>query len=89
MPSTTPERGGQGPAPYLKYAGLGVQFALTFLVFGAIGWWLDTKLGTAPWLMLIGIALGAAGAFWSLVRSVPPAGGSRAHGHEPKTRDRR
>ena len=89
MPSTTPERGGQGPAPYLKYAGLGIQFALTFLAFGAIGWWLDTKLGTAPWLMLIGIALGAAGAFWSLVRSVPPASGSPAHEHEPKTRDRR
>jgi len=89
MPSTTPERGGQGPAPYFKYAGLGLQFALTFLVFGAIGWWLDGKLGTAPWLMVVGIALGAAGAFWSLVRSVPPAGGAQAREPQPKPRERR
>lgn len=82
MPST--------PAPYFKYAGLGIQFALTFLVFGAIGWWLDAKLGTAPWLMIVFIALGAAGAFWSLIRSVPPAGrGSETNRGEQPPRQRR
>ena len=45
-----------------------MQFALTFLVFGALGWWLDRTLETAPWLMIGGILFGAAGAMYSLVR---------------------
>jgi F0F1-type ATP synthase assembly protein I len=45
-----------------------MQFALTFLVCGAIGWWLDSKFGTDPWLMIGGILLGAGGAMYSLVR---------------------
>ncbi len=69
--------GSQGPRnEYLRYAGAGIQFALTFLVFGAAGWWLDGRLGSAPWLMVAGIALGATGAFISLVRRIPPAGAS-------------
>lgn len=58
---------------YLQYAGAGMQFALTFLVCGAIGWWLDRKLGLAPWLMIGGILVGAAGAMYSLVRRLAPA----------------
>ena len=52
---------------YLKFAGAGLQFALTFLAFGALGWWLDGKLGTEPWLMIGGILAGAVGAMYSLV----------------------
>lgn len=59
------------PASYAQYAGLGFTFAGTFLVLGACGWWLDVKLGTAPWLMLVGIALGAVGGFYSMVKRVP------------------
>ncbi len=58
----------------LGYAGVGIQFAGTFLVMGFFGWWLDGKLGTEPWLMIAGILLGATGAFISLVKRVPPAG---------------
>ena len=56
-----------------KYAGIGIQFALTFMIFGAAGYWLDQKLGTRPWLLILGIFLGATGAFISLVRRVPPS----------------
>jgi F0F1-type ATP synthase assembly protein I len=62
-----------GPQP-LQYAGLGLQFALTFLAMGGVGWWLDRKLGTEPWLMVLGIFVGAAGAFISLIHRVPAAG---------------
>lgn len=55
-----------------RYAGAGIQFALTFLMFGLCGWWLDGRLGTGPWLMIAGILLGAAGAFYSLVRRLSP-----------------
>jgi F0F1-type ATP synthase assembly protein I len=53
-----------------------MQFALTFLVCGALGWWLDRKLGSAPWLMIGGILAGAAGAMYSLIRRLAPAAGA-------------
>jgi len=96
MPSESPQEprdaetdggrgGGRGAsASYYRYAAVGLQFALTFLVCGALGWWLDGRFGTSPWLMVVGIALGAAGAFTSLLRQVPPArGSSRPRGGRP------
>lgn len=70
-------RGEDPETGYAAYAGAGLQFAVTFLVFGLAGWWLDGKLGTGPWLMILGIALGATGAFISLVKSIPAATGTR------------
>jgi F0F1-type ATP synthase assembly protein I len=49
-------------------AGLGFQFAITILVFLFLGEWLDRKLGTAPWLLLLGVVIGAVGGFYSLFR---------------------
>lgn len=56
----------------LTHAGVGIQFALTFLVFGALGWWLDERLGTSPLCLIGGIAVGAAGGMYSLVRRLSP-----------------
>jgi F0F1-type ATP synthase assembly protein I len=53
-------------------------------VTGWLGWWLDAKLGTSPWLLLVGIFLGASGGFYSLVRRVGSPGGSR---HDRPTPD--
>jgi F0F1-type ATP synthase assembly protein I len=40
------------------YLGLGITFTVTILAFLFLGRWLDTKLGTEPWLMLLGSAVG-------------------------------
>ena len=40
------------------YLGLGITFTVTILAFLFLGRWLDTKLGTEPWLMLLGAATG-------------------------------
>lgn len=53
-----------------RYAGAGMTFCATFLLTGWFGWWLDGKFGTSPWLLLLGIAFGAAGGFYSLVLKV-------------------
>ena len=50
------------------YAGLGLQFALAILVFTFAGQWLDRRLGTEPWLLLVGVFLGAGGGFYSIYR---------------------
>jgi F0F1-type ATP synthase assembly protein I len=59
------------PNDYARYAGLGFQFGATLLLFGALGWWLDQKLGSAPWLLIAGVFIGAAIAFYALIRAVP------------------
>ncbi len=48
------------------YAGVGLQFALTIILFLFIGQWLDRRLDTAPWFTIAGVFAGAAGGFYSL-----------------------
>jgi F0F1-type ATP synthase assembly protein I len=52
-----------------EFAGIGVQFALTILVFVFIGVWLDRRFGTSPWLLLVCVFVGAAGGLFSMVRT--------------------
>jgi ATP synthase protein I len=53
-----------------EYAGLGLQFAVSILVFLYGGQWLDRKLGTAPWCMIVGVFVGASLAFYSMYRKL-------------------
>jgi F0F1-type ATP synthase assembly protein I len=61
---TTPggSRGGADP----RLMGLGLQFVVAILVCLYAGMWLDAKLHTAPWLMLIGALIGASGGFYAM-----------------------
>ena len=56
---------------YGRYAGLGFQFAASFLVLGWVGWWADEQLSTSPLFLIVGILAGATGGFLSLIKSVP------------------
>jgi ATP synthase protein I len=53
---------------------LGIQLAVTVVVCFFLGRWLDTVLGTAPWLMIAGLALGIAGGLISFFRTAIAAG---------------
>jgi len=52
----------------------GMAYAAAFSLFASVvsgliaGWLLDRWLGTAPWLLVAGIVLGAAAGFYELVR---------------------
>jgi F0F1-type ATP synthase assembly protein I len=56
-----------------EFAGIGLQFALTIAVFSFAGVWLDRRLGTSPWLLLICVFVGAAGGFFSMFRKITAA----------------
>ena len=56
-----------------QFAGVGLQFALSILVFVYVGNWLDRKFGTAPWFLIIGVFFGAAAGFHSLYRKLMAA----------------
>lgn len=48
------------------YAGMGIQFALSILLFLYLGQWLDRRLGTDPWLLLLFVFGGAGASFYSI-----------------------
>ncbi len=62
----TPGKSGGGADPRLM--GLGLQFVIAILLCLYAGMWLDAKLHTAPWLMLIGALIGASAGFYSMFR---------------------
>ena len=69
-----PRRSNRGSAVSgTEFAGIGVQFGLTILVFVWAGVWLDRRFGTSPWLLLILVFAGAGGAFYSMYRRVTAA----------------
>jgi hypothetical protein len=49
-----------------ELAGLGVQYALTIVVFVFAGVWLDGRLHTSPWLTLVGAFVGAGGGMYAM-----------------------
>ena len=53
-----------------RVAGLGTELLIAVGLGLLGGRWLDSKLGTAPWLLMAGAALGGISAFWNLYRQV-------------------
>lgn len=53
-----------------EVAGVGLQFALAIVLFLLLGRWLDERLGTEPWLLLLGVVVGAVGGFYSMYRQL-------------------
>jgi F0F1-type ATP synthase assembly protein I len=58
-------RGDEGPSA-AAYAGHGLTFVAATLGGLYLGQWLDRRLGTAPWLLIVGVFLGAAASFYSM-----------------------
>ncbi|GAB4368992.1 MAG: AtpZ/AtpI family protein [Deltaproteobacteria bacterium] len=52
-----------------RYSALGLEMALSVLIGGAIGYYLDRWLGTGPWLMVLWIGIGFAAGVRSLYRA--------------------
>jgi F0F1-type ATP synthase assembly protein I len=51
-----------------KYAGIGLQFAGSILLFLYLGQWLDARLGSGPVGLIVGVFVGAGAAFYSMYR---------------------
>ena len=71
-PSQEPGGGSWGANDFGRYATLGLQYALTIALLTGLGWWLDGRLSTRPWLLVGGVLLGVVLGFVNLVRAVPP-----------------
>ena len=53
-----------------QFAGAGFQFTAIVLLGAFGGIWLDRRLGTSPWLLIVTVFLGAALGFYSLYRNL-------------------
>lgn len=53
--------------------GIGFTLVANVLVFTLIGYGLDRLIGTGPWLMVVGVFVGAVFGFVSLIRTVTQA----------------
>jgi F0F1-type ATP synthase assembly protein I len=66
----TPDPAGKRQPGAMQYAGLGVQLAVSMLVFVWLGQWADRKLGTGGVLTVVAAFLGFGGTMYWLVRSL-------------------
>jgi len=48
------------------FSTIGIAMALSIALGALIGYYLDNKFGTHPWLLYVGLALGIAAAFRNL-----------------------
>jgi F0F1-type ATP synthase assembly protein I len=71
---TPPESGSQkDPLNVGSFAGAGLQFAISLVLFLFIGQWVDRKLGTSPAFLIAGVFIGGGGAFYSMYRKLAAA----------------
>jgi hypothetical protein len=77
-------RPGAEPVRIGALASGGFEFAVLILagVFG--GWWIDRRIGTGPWLLMVGAFVGAGAGFYRLYRTL--TAGQRGPG--PRDGDR-
>ena len=58
------------PPSGAEFAGAGLQFALTLILFSFLGIWLDKRLGSSPWFVMICVFVGAGAGFYSIYRKL-------------------
>jgi ATP synthase protein I len=63
-------RGGKQFYNALSASSVGLELGLSVVLCILLGVWLDGKLGTQPWLMLVLLGIGLAAGFRSVMRSV-------------------
>ncbi len=72
----TPDPPGKRGTGGMRYAGLGVQLAVSLLLFVWLGQWADRRLGTGGLLTVLCAFLGFGGTMYWLIRSLRQKDGS-------------
>jgi len=65
-----PERATRRFYQSLSASSVGLELGLAVVIGVLFGRWLDGKLGTEPWMMLVFLALGLVAGFRSVMRAV-------------------
>jgi ATP synthase protein I len=68
QPDGDPSAADSGFGAAAKYAGIGIQFAASIVLFLYAGRWVDQRLGTEPIFLIVGVFVGATAAFYSIYK---------------------
>ena len=60
------------PSESTRALGVGMTFAASVALFSVGGLWLDEKLSTSPWLLLLGIFMGLFGGTIHMLHHLAP-----------------
>ena len=66
--SKKPTKGDPFLVAFGLYGAVGFQLAISVVAGLFAGQWADGKLGTEPWLTLLGLLLGSVAGFYNLIR---------------------
>ena len=55
-----------GDTPFGEYSGLGLQFAISVVLWVFVGQWLDKRFATSPWLLILSLFLGGGLSFYNM-----------------------
>jgi ATP synthase protein I len=61
------------PVGAMTVATGGIEFAVSILLGVFAGQWLDRRMHTGPWLVMLGALVGAAAGFYNLYRTITTA----------------
>lgn len=61
----------------MRYAGLGIQLAVSLLLFVWVGQWADRKLGTGGVFTILAALLGFGGTMYSVIRKLNKEGNDK------------
>jgi ATP synthase protein I len=53
-----------------RYSALGIEMAVAVSLGALLGWWLDKRYGTQPWLLFFGLIVGVGAATRAVVHVV-------------------
>jgi F0F1-type ATP synthase assembly protein I len=70
--SAAPERDKDRPSPFFEAArvsSVGIEMAVATAIGWGVGYWIDGKLDSSPWGMLIGLLFGVGAGFNGLIRT--------------------
>ncbi|HZZ44488.1 MAG TPA: AtpZ/AtpI family protein [Tepidisphaeraceae bacterium] len=68
--SQKPPKSDADNSSWIGLSSVGFEFVFSVLLPGSLGWWLDRRFGTAPWLMLVGGLFGFITGFFLLMRTI-------------------
>lgn len=66
-------RNGRRAFDYLSSSSVGLELGISVIIGVLFGYWLDRKLGTEPWMMLLFLGFGFAAGMRGVIRAVKRA----------------